>query len=508
MHYYNDNDARACAWLRQLIADRLIPEGKVDERPIQEVRASDLRGFTQHHFFAGIGGWARALQLAGFPADRPVWTASCPCQPFSTAGRQKGVEDERHLWPVLATLVRECRPQLVVGEQVGGDAGYRWLDGVRADLESLDYACGAADLPACCQGAPHIRQRIFWVSVANGQRLRAHGSESTHTEAREDQGAGHQRQWLRPDAAAGDSAVAGWLPEPTLHGQGHGCEQGRSPGSGRSDAGGCSGDFWDRFTVVPCRDGRSRRAPAEPVFLVVSDGLSSCLGTVWGAGIDAIKEKAVMYATQAKTGPGEALSTLWRAAYAKAIRHHSGVHEQFSAEAILLLALLQAAWSLGPELRGTTSYFEEASQACVRVLRSDSTRFASAARSSSERGLEGSSTGKPEGTVHSLSSATAQQEATGAVPSLRSAGTEAWYVPEALSAVEEVWRSTLEQTKGCGDYARICNYARAVMAANSFPLAARIPGRVGLLRGAGNAIVPQVAAAFVRAYLQVERAGR
>src|SRR5437879_4731102 len=84
--YYNDSDPFVCAWLRKLIAARLIPAGDVDERPIQEVSPEDVRGYTQAHFFAGIGGWAYALRLAGWPDDRPVWTGSAPCQPFSIAG--------------------------------------------------------------------------------------------------------------------------------------------------------------------------------------------------------------------------------------------------------------------------------------------------------------------------------------------------------------------------------------------------------------------------------------
>lgn len=118
MHYYNDHDPGACAWLRELIADGIIPNGVVDERSITEVKSSELVGFTQCHFFAGIGGWAYALRLAGWPDDRPVWTGSCPCQPFSAAGKQRGTADERHLWPVFAELIRECRPKTVFGEQV------------------------------------------------------------------------------------------------------------------------------------------------------------------------------------------------------------------------------------------------------------------------------------------------------------------------------------------------------------------------------------------------------
>ena len=73
--YYNDSDPFVCAWLRNLIAAGHLPAGEVDERPIQEVQPDDVRSFTQCHFFAGIGGWAYALQLAAW-GDRPVCSAT------------------------------------------------------------------------------------------------------------------------------------------------------------------------------------------------------------------------------------------------------------------------------------------------------------------------------------------------------------------------------------------------------------------------------------------------
>ncbi len=134
--YYNEIDPYAADYLRNLIAAGEIAPGEVDERDIRDVRPDDLRGFTQCHFFAGIGVWSYALRLARVPDDRPVWTASCPCPPFSAAGkRQRCPEcgsprnlchpcrtgyficlecgcsrhaDERHLWPEFSRLVRLC----------------------------------------------------------------------------------------------------------------------------------------------------------------------------------------------------------------------------------------------------------------------------------------------------------------------------------------------------------------------------------------------------------------
>jgi len=164
--YYNDSEPFVCAWLRNLIAAGLLPAGDVDERPIQEVMPDDVRRYTQAHFFAGIGGWAYALQLAGW-GDRPVWTGSCPCQPLSGAGLGLAHADQRHVWPAFYRLIEECRPPVVFGEQVAKKLGLEWFAGVRADLEAARYACGAVDLCAASVGAPHIRQRLFWVADAN-----------------------------------------------------------------------------------------------------------------------------------------------------------------------------------------------------------------------------------------------------------------------------------------------------------------------------------------------------
>jgi DNA (cytosine-5)-methyltransferase 1 len=170
MNYYNEFDEKTAAWLRELINQKLIPQGYVDTRSITEVTPSDLKGFTQCHFFAGIGGWSLALQLAGWPEDQPVWTGSCPCQPFSVAGKGRGTEDERHLWPVFAELIRACKPSVVFGEQVASKAGREWLAGVFAGLEGMAYQRAGADLCAASKAAPHVRQRLFWVAHADGQQ--------------------------------------------------------------------------------------------------------------------------------------------------------------------------------------------------------------------------------------------------------------------------------------------------------------------------------------------------
>ncbi|MBY3333766.1 DNA cytosine methyltransferase [Rhizobium laguerreae] len=164
--YYNEIDPYAAQWLRNLIAAGHIAPGDVDERSIIDVQPDDLKGYTQCHFFAGIGGWSYAARLAGWPDERELWTGSCPCQPFSVAGKGEGQKDERHLWPEYFRLIRARAPTVVMGEQVAAAVGKDWLDGVFVDLESIGYACGAAVVPACAVDAPHRRDRLWFVADA------------------------------------------------------------------------------------------------------------------------------------------------------------------------------------------------------------------------------------------------------------------------------------------------------------------------------------------------------
>ena len=215
--YYNDSDPAACAWLRELIAAGLLPAGEVDERSIMDVEPADLRGFTQCHFFAGIGGWSIALRLAGWPDERPVWTGSCPCQPFSVGsvahGGAKGQGDERHLWPTFASLIRECAPPVVFGEQVASKDAEPWVDLVQADLEAMAYAFGAAPFPAAGVGSPNIRDRLYWVANANANG-RSSGERATSQCLQGGQCAGpasgpRRFACARQPAAAAGSGTAG-----------------------------------------------------------------------------------------------------------------------------------------------------------------------------------------------------------------------------------------------------------------------------------------------------------
>lgn len=205
--YYNENDPFAARWLRNLIAGGYIAAGDVDERDIRNVRPADLSGYGQCHFFAGIGGWSYALRLAGWPDNRPVWTGSCPCQPYSGAGKRAKQSDERHLWPDWYRLIRECRPAIIFGEQVDDAVAAGWLDDAFHDLEAKAYACAAAVLPACSVTAPHERQRIFFVADANEEREQWESTEEGGSEGAGESQVGHtdgERLWLLPCGTGDD----------------------------------------------------------------------------------------------------------------------------------------------------------------------------------------------------------------------------------------------------------------------------------------------------------------
>jgi len=218
--YYNEIDPKAAAWLRELVKRGHIADGVVDERSIVDVAPDDLRGFTQCHFFAGIGVWSYALRRAGWADDRPVWTGSCPCQPFSAAGARGGVADERHLWPHWHHLIDQCRPPVVFGEQVASKDGLGWLDLVQADLEGAGYASGAADLCAAGVGAPHIRQRLWFVGLADADQPGLEGRVGV------------------PERAAERPAGSGGVADDMEHATGDGRVERRAEPSGRGSSGG------------------------------------------------------------------------------------------------------------------------------------------------------------------------------------------------------------------------------------------------------------------------------
>jgi DNA (cytosine-5)-methyltransferase 1 len=276
--YYNEIDPFAVAWLRELMKAGAIPPGEIDTRSIKDVQAHDLRDFDQAHFFAGIGGWPYALQLAGW-GGAPVWTGSCPCQPFSAAGKRKGTDDPRHLWPEFHRLIAECAPPVIFGEQVASKDGRIWLAGVRADLEALAYGVGAADLCAAGVEAPHIRQRLYWMADAKRDTGRARGVTE---QSREGAGA--------PSAGApielGRCSVLGGLDD-TASARRIG-EIGGTEGEARDEArvrvlsAAGAARYWGAYDVLPCLDGKARRI--EPGSFPLAHGVPARVGRLRGYG--------------------------------------------------------------------------------------------------------------------------------------------------------------------------------------------------------------------------------
>ena len=273
--YYNEFDPYAAQWLRNLIKAGHIAPGVVDERSIEDVHPGDLKGFTQCHFFAGVGVWSLALRRAGWPDDRPVWTGSCPCQPFSSAGAGSGFEDSRHLWPSFSWLIKQCKPAIIFGEQVASKAVEPWVDLVHADLEALGYAFGAIPFPSAGVGAPHIRDRLFWVadSKSDGHQWPGKLDESSGRD-----GPSH----LCATGGMGHSDGHGSHRAQRTSAQSGGYRKdGRLPLGGSSDplpvrtAGPVNG-FWEDADWVGCRDDRFR--PVEPGTFPLANGATSRVG--------------------------------------------------------------------------------------------------------------------------------------------------------------------------------------------------------------------------------------
>lgn len=501
--YYNDNDPKACAWLRELIKGGLIADGEVDERSIFDVKGSDLAGFTQTHFFAGIGGWSLALRLAGWPDDRSVWTGSCPCQPFSVAGKGRGEKDERHLWPEFFRLIRECRPVTVFGEQVEGAVGKGWLDGVFGDLEGEGYTCGAAVLGAHSVGAPHIRQRLYWLADASDAD-RGTGERGAEAGTRPD---GERRGRLTGGSEPGGLAFTdGWdtraerLQRGREYGQqpedGGTCRlahsTGREPDGGRrreqrGDAVAQGGDErrdwlaysvptgraegrtiarrgsspWSGGVLIPCADGKTRRAPSvESGVLLLADGFWYRMAHVRAEVIAQAMKEIIRYAKTTRTDPGEVVSMVREATCQEEIRRRAaggprGVHAEE-----VLLPLLRDVLSALDRAADSGGSKEESAEADKRMLR-DLRNIIEAECASYRRESEEQRTDQP---------------------------------PDSLSVLSQFLARC---GQACRDYESRADAAY-------FPLAGKVTGRVGLLRGAGNAIVPQCAQAFIEAYMSIE----
>jgi len=327
--YYNEIDPYVAQWLRNLITAGHIAPGYVDERSIEDVYPSDLAGFTQCHFFAGIGVWSLALRRAGWPDDRPVWTGSCPCQPFSAAGKGVGFADERHLWPAFHHLIKERKPAKVYGEQVASKDADTWIDLVHTDMEALGYAFGAVPFPSAGIGAPHIRDRAYWMADADHAIGRAgsatrndcNGKNARRAKGTSDiEGCGSDGRMGNTESERWDRRAADTeeptgrngvevasitrglahtdLSEPNGGGTSSGeqslCDEDRT--TRESDGTGPTNGFWRDADWIGCTDGLWR--PIESGTFPLADGVANRMGKLRAFG-NAINAKAAQEVIEA-----------------------------------------------------------------------------------------------------------------------------------------------------------------------------------------------------------------
>lgn len=294
--YYNEFDPGAAQWLRNLIAAGLIAPGDVDERSIEDVTPADLEGYTQCHWFAGIGIWSAALRDAGWPDDRACWSGSPPCQSFSNAGKGRGFADERHLWPAYFHLIQHGKPEgvPVFGEQVASGSGLQWLDLVSADLEAAGHAVWPYDLSASGVGAPHIRQRLYFAATPTSTLAYGGRDESGRRYAVRGAGGEEIGAWkevrLRTSTHPADGG-AGLGVADTTNGDRWSGERGEEAGIGankfgrRGSAGGGTrsrpgetNGFWGDADWIFCKDNKWR--PVKPGTSPLANGADGRMAIV------------------------------------------------------------------------------------------------------------------------------------------------------------------------------------------------------------------------------------
>lgn len=248
----------------------------------QKVLAKNFPGVPIHGDIRTFSGEPLAGRI-------DLLTGGFPCQPFSVAGKQRGKDDDRHLWPEMRRVVGEARPRWVLAENVPGIINMA-LDDVLADLASLGYETGAVVVPAAGVGANHLRYRV-WIAASDARGV---GSSALRANDSQSQGSDWSSRSGQPRLPAYAPSrgprcrPASWQAgQPALVRQGvadslgHGLEGQQPAGAATGATVGGGADVADAATPGP-PNGRTRPAPgAEPARGVESERRRGPLAPDW-----------------------------------------------------------------------------------------------------------------------------------------------------------------------------------------------------------------------------------
>jgi DNA-cytosine methyltransferase len=481
--------------------------------------------------FSGIGGFSLGLERAGFKtvvfceqdkfchkvlnknfpgvpiepdiktfdgtkyAGAFILTGGFPCQPFSCAGKRKGAEDDRALWPEMFRVIQEVRPRWIIGENVAGFIGMG-LDSCISDLEREGYAVQAFIIPACAVNAPHRRDRVWIVGhsedtgIENVRREREdavfQNADVTNSTGRENNGR-NRRSVDTPEerGECSDSAVSVGDKYVTD------AEKSKREQSGRTRAGRqgfTDGSSWDepwievarRFCVLDARV--SDRLVRYSLTLPETNGIMGFI----------LMLRRYHYATSKEARAREVLPILQEAFAEEQVQRCFGrLSEIFEAEN-LWCPLHGKIDSEGKENEiGISERSCEVPGGIVREVRSDNNLV----NSPQGRGLDKQCTCQFDDIVFELSSEIAlgewkrnSEKAENILFNLWKESGGERFLHEPLSALYEIWRSVTDQEIGA--FRRHYNM--------------RDKDRVNRLKALGNAVVPQIPEILGREIMGIE----
>ena len=519
MNYYNDNDPFAAKWINALIGENLIPQGYVDARSITDVKPEDLRGFRQCHFFAGIAGWSRALELAGWHPDEPVWTASLPCQPFSVAGKSKGKADERHLFPIFLKKVESEKPETIIGEQVSSKLGREWFDGKEKILQAMSDRETIVRVLQICNAFGDLPPKMQ-------RMLQGRGAKEKRTDSK--RGAVKKVQRVQGKKQGGNPGQHGKVSCETerlrvLFGESY-----RPPA--RCDR--CGRLRTDGDSVQPDR-GQDMGQPKPRqggLFEGVYSGqcacgalLRKCDGEPMGGRQDN-RDSGCDNGSQALSlrGISEQIRIRFETTYR--YRSFSGVRPDLEALGYRVAAADLPAASVGsPHKRNRLFWVAQSGQQRLERHPVNGNRGNQPGRNEAQSGGSAAEAGQSgwladsdrfdgngAGSIASNDSRKRQQ-----AENLQGFWSNSAFIPCAdgkyrrvpVRVADNPSNGRNKEGQGIteeGNYG-VVGSGRWEIEPALFPLANGIPQRVGLLRGAGNAIVPPVAAEFVKAFMDIQK---